>query len=119
MPSLYPIKLYARHPATILLVSASVLANIAVWLWIGLQIPPTDELVFLHYTILFGVDTTGQWADLFAVPFGGFAAILINAAIGWIFFQRDKYIAHVLNAIALAVQLFLFAAAVLLVTLNG
>lgn len=115
----YPIKLYLKHPGIAVFVFASVAVNLLVWIWLVTQIPPEVGTVFLHYTVLFGVDEIGAWRELFAIPLGGLLVIAMNAVVGWLFFQKDKYIAYFLTCAAFLVQVFMLMAAFLLVTLNA
>lgn len=118
MPLVYPIKLYVKHPATAIFVSAGLAVNAAIWVWMLTSIPPQSEQVFLHYNIFFGVDAIGSWGEILSVPISGLVILLANGAIGWALFARDKYFAHFLNAAAFLCQLFLLAVAALLITLN-
>lgn len=74
--------------------------------------------MFLHYTILFGVDSIGDWSQIFRVPELGLALLVSNGLIGWVTFQKDKYLSHFFNVIGLLCQLFLLIASVILVALN-
>jgi len=114
---IYPLKLYVRHSAVLVLLVLSALVNVAIWLRI-LEIKPTEEFVFLHYTILFGVDLFGPWWRIFVLPVGGLLILLINAVIGWIFFHKDRVVAQLLLSVAAMCQIFLYIGATLLVFLN-
>lgn len=119
MLAVYPLKLYMRHPFTAVSLGVGFFLNLVVWGWIAFQIPRGTEQIFLHYNVLFGVDTIGVWHELFVPPLGGLIIIIFNGLLGWIFFQRDKYLAHFLNATSVIVQIFLCAAAFVLVMLNA
>jgi hypothetical protein len=107
-----------KHPATAVFFAVSVLANLAIWVLLLTQIPRGSNQIFLHYTIFFGVDDIGPWRELLVVPAGGLFILLVNGIAGWLGFQKDKYLAHLLNAAACITQLFLLAASFLIVTLN-
>lgn len=92
--------------------------NLVMWGWLLLNIHPQTEQLFLHYTILFGVDLIGPWSKIFYLPISGFVIIMINALIGWIIFKSDKFFAHILNAVALFCQILLLVGTWLLVYLN-
>lgn len=115
---LYPIKLYFRQGVTLLCIFGSLFVNLAIWVWLLWQLAPTGQPVFLHYTVLFGVDKVGDWSQIFSLPLTGLAFIVVNTMLGWLCFQRDKFIGHFLHIVMLVVQLFLLTAAVLLVALN-
>ena len=115
---LYPLKLYFKHPATLSTIGLAALINGSIWAWLLWHIRPRAESIFLHYNILFGVDRIGNWAELLYLPLTGLSIMVINAIVGWLLFQRDKYAAYFLSAIALICQGFLFLAAARLVALN-
>ncbi|MEK7623697.1 MAG: hypothetical protein AAB408_03455 [Patescibacteria group bacterium] len=114
----YPLKLYFKHRVTLILITASLCVNAAIWVWLITQFPPTGEPVFLHYNVLFGVDEIGDWPKIFFVPLLGLALLFANAMLGWLSWDRDAYMAHLLNFIGLLCQVFLLISAVLLVALN-
>lgn len=115
---MYSIKLYLRNSSNIILIGLSLLANIFVWLWLLWQIKPQAEPIFLHYNILFGVDYIDMWWKVFYLPALGLLILLANAFLGWWLFNRDKFMAQMLNAGALLCQIFLVIAVALLVFLN-
>jgi len=115
---LYPLKLYFRHLPNLIILSLSLATNIAIWVWLLWQIRPHDEQIFLHYNILFGVDYVGEWWRILFLPISGLAILLVNGAIGWSLFGKDKFYAQLLNAVSLFCQIFLLVAAALLVFLN-
>lgn len=96
----------------------AVATNAVVWVLLLTQIPRGSDQIFLHYTIFFGVDDIGPWRNLLIIPAGGLFILLANGIFGWTMFQRDKYLAHALNAAAFMTQLIVLAASLLIVTLN-
>lgn len=114
----YPLKLYFRHLPNLIILSLALLVNAAIWVWLLSQIGPQSEQIFLHYNILFGVDYVGEWWRVLFLPISGLVIMLANGVIGWALFGKDKFYAHLLNAVSLFCQIFLFVAAALLVFLN-
>ena len=115
----YPIKLYLKNRFNFIALVLSVSLNLANWLWLITQIRPQAELIFLHYNILFGVDYVGEWWKVYYVPLTGLIIILINFIVGWFLFNKDKFVAILLNIASILSQAFLFIAAALLVFLNA
>lgn len=97
---------------------ASAALNLFTWGWLLFYIRKQTDPVFLHYTVLFGVDYTGDWYQVFVVPLSGLFVIAINMVLGWVLFQKDDFAGYVLNVVALVVQIILLVTAVLLVLLN-
>ena len=75
-------------------------------------------MIFLHYNILFGVDYVGPRWGMALLPITGFVIIIFNAALGWYFYNKDKFISYLLNFIALLSQIFLLISGSILVFLN-
>ncbi len=117
--TLYPLKLYLKYKPNLAALVISILLNGAAWLMLALQLPREDEQIFLHYTVIFGVDYLGPWWQAFVLPAIGLSILLINAALGWLIFHKEKFAALLINIAAVLCQIFLLIGAELLVFLNG
>jgi hypothetical protein len=118
MRQTYPIKLYLKYKPNLIMLFLAILANILTWFWIIFRIRPQEDLIFLHYNILFGVDYIGEWWRVFYIPTIGLLILFINFVIGWVLFSKDKFISVILNAISVISGVFLLVIAALLVFLN-
>lgn len=116
--SFYPAKLYLKHLPISLLLLAGLFLNLLIWGWLLWNIRPQADPVFLHYTILFGVDLTGQWYKVLVIPLSGLLILLVNTTVGWIFFNVDRFISYVCGSASILAHVFLLVAAWLLVYLN-
>ncbi|MBI2410458.1 MAG: hypothetical protein HYV32_00985 [Candidatus Kerfeldbacteria bacterium] len=90
-------------------------ASFGLILW---KIPPTENTVFLHYNVYFGVDRTGNWRDIFWLPGSGAAMVVVNAALVLWSKRMDAFIRRLVLACTMLLQIVVFVAAVLLVLLN-
>lgn len=115
---IFPIILYIKHIPNALLLISSVLLNLAIWVWLLWQIRPQEEFLFLHYNVLFGVDRVGPWWMVYYAPLIGLCVLLLNAIIGWIFFEKDKLVGYLLNTVTVLIHIFLGIGAYLTVFLN-
>ncbi len=115
---MYPLRLYLRHRANLISFILSLSLNLFIWAWLLFYIRKQDYPLFLHYTVLFGVDYTGEWYKVFSVPLGGLCILLINFFLGWILFHKDDFAGILLNAITVFIQVIFLVTAVLLVFLN-
>ena len=118
MTNIYPLRLYLKHKPNSILLAIIAACNLFLWVWLLWYIPPQEELIFLHYTTLFGVDLLGEWYKVFMIPVMGICIAVVHGLLGWFFFSKDKYISYVLLAAACVVHIFLGITAVLLVFLN-
>lgn len=100
------------------MLAGALILQVILWIMLPFQIRPQEDPIFLHYTILFGVDYTGNWVRIFVVPGIGLTVLLVNGLLGWLLFQRDRFAAYVLCAVALLSQIFLMIAAWILIFLN-
>ena len=105
--SLYPIKMYVKYRASWTLILLAAIINFATWVWIVWQIRPQTEPIFLHYNILFGVDFIGAWWKVYSIPLTGLVILIANFLIGWILFNKDKFVSLVVNAVSVLCQIFL------------
>lgn len=115
---MYPLRLYFKHPANLITISLSLVINFFIWGWLLFYIRQQEEPLFLHYTVLFGVDYTGEWYKVFIVPLGGLMVLCLNFTLGWLLFHKDDFAGYVLNAVSVLIQVILLVTAVLLVLLN-
>jgi len=84
-----------------------------------LYVRPTDDLVFLHYNVVFGVDLIGSWWKMLFDPFVGFCLFFFNFLLSWYVYGEDKVLARMLTVLAALFNLFLFVAFYLIIGLNS
>ncbi|OGH77980.1 MAG: hypothetical protein A2469_01180 [Candidatus Magasanikbacteria bacterium RIFOXYC2_FULL_40_16] len=94
------------------------LINLANWVWIIISIRPQKELIFLHYNILFGVDYVGEWWRVYLVAITGLVIFIFNFLLGWLLFNKDKFVSILMNIVNVVSQIFLIIATAILVFLN-
>lgn len=116
--SLYPIKLFFSQRLVIWPLIISIAVNICMWGYILIVFPPTAEIVFLHYNILFGVDLVGPWWRLLMTPILGLVILFVNLCIAWVSYQYDRLIAVVLLSSALLMQVLLLLATYQIIFFN-
>ncbi len=116
---LYPLKLYVRSLPNIISLALALLLNIAAWVWLLSHIGPESGQVYLHYTILYGVDLTGTWSQALLIPGIGLIVLLVNAVLGWLFYGKDKFFAYLLNVISVFVGIIVLISTSITVFLNG
>ncbi|MBI2989650.1 MAG: hypothetical protein HYY51_00470 [Candidatus Magasanikbacteria bacterium] len=114
----YPFKLYIKRLSVSFFFGSALLLNIASFLWLALGIKSSSEQLFLHYTILFGVDYIGQYSQVYAVPGAGLIILIVNFLIGWFAYHKDPFVAQLLNFISFVCQIFVVFASYLIIFLN-
>ncbi len=115
---IYPLKLYIRKIPVVTLLAIGSILNVFSWIWLFLQIPRNAEQVFLHYTILFGVDQIGERIQVYTTPLFGLCLLIMNVLVGWLLYRRDWFFSYVIVAVAVVVNIFVAISSVLVVFLN-
>ncbi len=110
---------YLKNKWVAITLSSGVIMNAANWFLIVRKVGPTEELVYLHYNIYFGVDLIGRWYQLYIMPFIGTLIIALNAYIGFILFKREPRIAKLILSINLFLQIVLVTASLLILRQNS
>lgn len=114
----YPLRLYLKRWPILVFGLIALGVNCLAWLWVILQVPRSGQMV-LHYTVLFGVDRLGAYSNIFYVPLLGFVIIVVNLALGWRLYQRERFLSELLVFVGCLSQLAVFFFSYLMVLLNG
>lgn len=89
------------------------------WWYTVSRVHPTSEQVFLHYTIIFGVDLIGPWRGILLPVISGFVIAVVNFTASWLIYGNSRFLARLLPVATLVLHIFLLLSAVLLVGING
>ncbi|MEI7621601.1 MAG: hypothetical protein WCJ51_03620 [Candidatus Moraniibacteriota bacterium] len=97
----------------------SLIVNLANWGFIAFFIRPVDFLIILHYNVYFGVDVIGSWWQMYLMPSIGLFLLLVNATLGFLFYQRkERIVAHLLMLATFIVQVGLSIGVASLLLIN-
>lgn len=97
----------------------ALLLNAVDWGLIAFFIRPVDFLIILHYNVYFGVDVIGDWWQVYFLPLIGLLIMVINAVLGYVFYQqKERLIAHLLMLATFIVQIGITVAVACLLTIN-
>lgn len=102
-----------------LLIFLSFAINAAAWGLIFWKLPPTEDIVFLHYNIFFGIDLAGDWHQLLWIPGSGLAAAILNTAVILLAKGMERFFKYLGLVITSIIQFIILLATVLVVLLNG
>jgi len=95
--------------------------NLFLWLVVYfININVSQDLIILHYNVSFGVDLIGSVKRVFIIPLLSLIIILINVILllGLYRHKDFKFIAHILLAGSIMVNIFLFMALVSVYLIN-
>ncbi len=97
----------------------SLAVNIANWIAIAFFIRPVDFPIILHYNVYFGVDVIGDWWQVYFMPLIGLLILLINAVLGYLFYQqKERLVAHLLMLATFIAQIGISVAVASLLLIN-
>ena len=115
---LYPIRSYLRDRWIL----ASFLASLALllfqWWYTISRIRPTNELLFLHYNILFGVDLIGEWWKIYLIPLIASILALFNFGLSYFFYQQDRVISRFVAVLTVFYLVMVLVGVTLIIGLN-
>lgn len=115
---MYPIKLYLKQKPVFILHGLALLFFLLSVFWVFFRIGTQDEVLFLHYNILFGVDLLGPWYQILNIPLTGLVIIFVNSLLGWILYDKGPFPAVLLAVFGLFFNVLLFVSILLLEFLN-
>lgn len=115
----YPPQLFLkdRYIASSLVVSAVLLA-IAWWATVT-RVHPNADQVYLHYSIIFGIDLLGEWWKLWLVPVGATSLLVFNLVVSYAAYGRDKAVGRLISVLTICLEVFLLTGLLLIIGLNG
>jgi hypothetical protein len=92
----------------------ALLLNLLTWVYIRFVIEPSDELVPLHYNVIYGADYVDKGYYIYILPLTGLIVLGLNFALYRYISKKDLFAGKLLIGAALAVQVFLFIAVLFL-----
>lgn len=78
----------------------------------------SQDLVFLHYNVTFGVNLIGSVIKVYIIPLLGFIIILINFVLLVFIHKQSRFVVHLLLTSALLANIFLLIAITLVYLIN-
>ncbi len=115
---LYALKVYFKDIFIWLPLGLLVLMFGFLWWYVVSRISPTDNQIFLHYNIIFGIDLAGSWKKMYYLPGIATAIVIVNYTVSFFLYRSDKVLAHIVSVLTLPIQIFIAYAIVLIVGLN-
>ncbi len=114
----YSPKLFLRDYWVFCPILAIILCQIFIWGYLIYYIHPSDQQLFLHYNIIFGVDLVGQWWKMYYLPVGGLLIMIFNYFTSFVFYDSEKMLGRFLSVATALLHIFLVIATVFIVGLN-
>ena len=96
----------------------SLIINFGIWIILYIYIEPSQDPIYLHYNIYFGINLIGEWYKIFIIPLSGLLIILVNYLAGVTMYTSNRVLSYLVVLFTIPVNLFLILAAVLLTFIN-
>jgi hypothetical protein len=96
----------------------SLFLNLGIWIVLYMYIKPSQDPIYLHYNIYFGINLIGEWYKIYIIPLSGLLIILVNYLAGVTMYTSNRILSYLVVIFTIPVNLFLALAAVLLVFIN-
>ncbi len=94
------------------------LVSLVLWFKMPREFSGGVALLPLHYTVHFGVDYTGIWFEIFALPLGALFILLINSIVIWFVHDEGILFSYFLSGANLFVSSAVGVAAFLILSIN-
>jgi len=88
------------------------LALLALIGYLCFQFPALPRLVPLHFDVAGSPDRLGPRGQIFVLPLIGLLALLLNGALGWLVYRRERMAAYLLWGGAVLIQVLVWTAAI-------
>lgn len=110
---------YFKSRIVIWLLILSFVINLADWLILKIWIKPVDFSIILHYNVYFGVDSIGDYRQVYILPAIGFFLGIINFFLAKHFYdQKERIASYILLLTMLMIQLSLTVAETSVILIN-
>ncbi len=96
----------------LLLLTAGVLAVLALIGYLCFQFPMLPRLVPLHFDAVGKPDRLGPRSQIFVLPLIGLLALLFNGVLGWLAYRHERMASYLLWGGAVLVQVLVWTAAI-------
>jgi hypothetical protein len=94
-------------PAVFFSLVLALLVNLSMWIATWRIVQPTDLPIILHYNVFFGVDSVGDWKNVFLMPTLAAAIFVVNVILSRFFYYKERMASYLFAGMALAVQLLM------------
>lgn len=115
----YAPKLYIRDPWILFPLVGTGLIQAFIWWYVLSHIHPSSDPIFLHYTILFGVDLIGNWQQVLIPPSIGLGLGVFNYLFSFGIYGSSRLVARLMSFATVFIQLFLAMGVVMIVGLSS
>jgi len=109
---------YFKNIIIVWLLILGLMANLANWVILKILIQPVDFPIILHYNVYFGVDSKGDYRQVFGIPLIGLFLFLVNFILSKYVYKKEERIACYLLLMAtlmMQINLIVYALSIILI----
>lgn len=109
---------YWTDPVIFFSLVLAILANAGIWAALRFAVQATDQPIILHYNIYFGVDSIGDWRNVFIMPAIALLVFLVNLILSRFFYYKERLASHLFAGMGLLAQLLMAVGVVSVIIIN-
>jgi len=110
---------YFQSHIVVWLLIFSFVTNAIDWVILRIWIRPVDFPIILHYNVYFGVDSIGEYWQVYLLPLIGLILFVINLFLSIYFYkQRERIASYILLMATLMIQMSLIVASAGVILIN-
>jgi hypothetical protein len=96
----------------------SMALQLGMWVYVVQHITPFKERIFLHYSILSGIDLIDSWWKMYYFPLAGLLVLIGNTVFSALVYPSDKILSRLLVVGGVIIEFFLFIAVYFIIGIN-
>jgi hypothetical protein len=109
---------YWTDPIIFFSLFLAILVNVGIWVALRFVVQATDQPIILHYNIYFGVDSIGDWRNVFIMPAVALLIFLVNLVLSRFFYYKERLVSHLFAGMGLLVQILMVVGVISILIIN-
>jgi len=109
---------YWSDPAIFFSLLLAFLANAGIWIALRWVVQPTDQPIILHYNVYFGVDSIGEWGNIFMMPAMAAGLLAVNLFLSRFFYYKERLVSYLFASMAFLMQLLMIVGVASVIIIN-
>ncbi len=109
---------YWTDPVIFFSLVLAILANLGIWAALHFTVIATDQPIILHYNVYFGVDSIGDWRNIFVMPAIAILIFLVNLILSRFFYYKERLVSYLFAGMGLLAQLLMAVGVISVIIIN-
>lgn len=112
-------EVFLRDRLVLVSLGITLVINILLWLLTIGKFSFSEELLPLHFSVVYGIDVVGSSKQIYELPAAALLILAINFGLAKIIYQEARLFSYFLSVAAGLTQIVFLVAVILLVILNA